>query len=307
MFCCKIKAKSFKAFISVDKTVNYTIAFVLKLCSTTTNYSRVQLLALSSLSVCVFPDVICCSGVFGDVLSETRPTLDGRVILTNRRGSQVVVNQVPIKHCDKMATNGIVHKIDKVLPEAVNRYVTRHLRHNGRLNWHMHFGGDDFGRRLEDYVQNMLESMFGFQRSRIRRDQNDDTRVKDEDDPEAKSTRNGYPDWPDARRRRKMARQPERMWDNWRQSGKRNRNAGSGSRKDDVSSRDRDQWRSDDPSAGETPGSSSVSNQWSLHHGHGWPVRARGYYWPHHGRHHWPGAPTNTWPPYRRDYWYDWD
>lgn len=250
---------------------------------------------------------MCCSGVFGDVLSETRPTLDGRVILTKRLGPQVVVNQRLIKQCDKMATNGIVHKIDKLLPEALNRYVTRHLRHNGRLSWHMHFGGDNFGRRLEDIVQNMLEGMFGVRRSRMRQGEGavsrSDAANPQDDGTEGSSTRNAYRDWPDAPRRRQMARQPERMWDNWRQSGTRGKmGRGSKSEDDGLGAGEQQQWSSDDPNAG---AAGLASSSYHGHHGHRWPY-GRGHYWPYPRRDYWPDSSRDYWPPYIRDYWHDW-
>jgi len=106
-------------------------------------------------------DPVCCSGMFDDILSETRATLDGSVVLTGRRGDQPIVNQVPIAKCDVMANNGIVHVIERVLPESINKYVTRHMRHRTNMDWHMHHSGDSFGRGLEDYVMNILDEWFG--------------------------------------------------------------------------------------------------------------------------------------------------
>ncbi len=72
----------------------------------------------------IFPDVVCCSGVFEDqfLWHQREPTLDGNVVATRRHGNEVSVNGVAIETCDLSATNGLVHAVDRVLPEALHLY-----------------------------------------------------------------------------------------------------------------------------------------------------------------------------------------
>ena len=89
-------------------------------------------------SLCWVKDGVCCSDVGQPmtVLSGllNQPTLEGSVVIMNEYAGSVKVNGQRIVECDIIATNGIVHAIDSMLMEAVNKYVRPNMRKpRGRL------------------------------------------------------------------------------------------------------------------------------------------------------------------------------
>lgn len=67
----------------------------------------------------IFQEHLCCTGIFYNPWwrHQRVRTLNGHsIFLTRNRHDLPAVNEVPIGSCDNMATNGVVHGIDSLLP-----------------------------------------------------------------------------------------------------------------------------------------------------------------------------------------------
>jgi Fasciclin domain len=74
----------------------------------------------------LFSDVMCCAGVFPAQFMQlpvNELNLEGWLMQVNRDHQTVSVEQVPIRQCDLMANNGVVHVVDRFVSSAISRYV----------------------------------------------------------------------------------------------------------------------------------------------------------------------------------------
>ena len=59
--------------------------------------------------------------------------LDGStVILTRNHNGDAIINNVPISSCDITATNGVIHAIDDLIPEAIQKYTRNMMNDSPR-------------------------------------------------------------------------------------------------------------------------------------------------------------------------------
>lgn len=68
---------------------------------------------------------ICCAGIFHSrwLYKQRERMLDGSTLSFNKNGHVYVAGRrAPISRCDVTATNGVVHVLDAVLPEAIKKY-----------------------------------------------------------------------------------------------------------------------------------------------------------------------------------------
>ena len=91
----------------------------------------------------VFVVAQCCSGIFEIQwpFTPTQHTLDGRLVRLERRRNGITINRIPVRTCDTMATNGVIHSIDQFLPEAVRAYGGMQRQRNGHTGgsiWDLH-------------------------------------------------------------------------------------------------------------------------------------------------------------------------
>lgn len=65
----------------------------------------------------IISEVLCCSGVGPHTwgFNSFIPTLGNQKVEVGRTGSQVRVNRAVVTSCDNLATNGVLHTINKVL------------------------------------------------------------------------------------------------------------------------------------------------------------------------------------------------
>ena len=64
---------------------------------------------------------MCCASLTKGLPTFVK-TLSGHHVSVTKTKSWFLGNAAAITQCDRMASNGIIHGIDKVLPEAVRKY-----------------------------------------------------------------------------------------------------------------------------------------------------------------------------------------
>ena len=84
----------------------------------------------------IIAEDLCCSGIFEGPFfwKQKSKALDGSWVKMGRQhGQRINVDRnTPIVECDKTATNGIIHVIEKVLPSAAHKYFRHRWGDNHR-------------------------------------------------------------------------------------------------------------------------------------------------------------------------------
>lgn len=67
---------------------------------------------------------LCCAGIFESsrMFSPNELMMDGSRVVLSKQDGVIKVNNVPVKSCDHTATNGVVHAIDSIMPNALKKY-----------------------------------------------------------------------------------------------------------------------------------------------------------------------------------------
>jgi hypothetical protein len=79
---------------------------------------------------------MCCSGVFSPQflqLPVRELNLEGWLIEVNRNARSVTFDKSPIRTCDLLATNGIVHSVNNFSQSAIERYSPGGSRSRGGI------------------------------------------------------------------------------------------------------------------------------------------------------------------------------
>jgi hypothetical protein len=84
--------------------------------------------------------------------SHRLQSIDGRrSLFTSHSDNQTIVDNVPVRTCDLVATNGVIHTIDQFLPSSI-----RHVSRNGGRRPHTQRGNLQIRQSLDQWIANLF-------------------------------------------------------------------------------------------------------------------------------------------------------